>query len=388
LVHENMNNSTEQLKILFISHAYVVGVNQGKLDAIAQIPGVEVALLAPSNWKALEWNRALPLETPYPNIKTYSAPVAFTGRVGAHFYAPWVIWNVIQDFKPDIIQVEAEVFSICAFETAMIARVTGKPFVVFGWENQLRQLPQARWQTCQFVLKNASAIISGNQDGAEIMKKWGYQGILEVMPQMGVDPEFFASSSKSTAPELTTFRVGFLGRLDRSKGIDLIFAAVAKLRDQGINSQIILCGSGNEEPVLRTLAAELHITDLITWRGAVPHKEAPAELSNFDVLVLPSRSTSTWREQFGHVLIEAMSMGIPVIGSDCGEIPNVVGRADLVFPEENVEALTNILSKLINDVSWRQAAGQYGLDRVNQLYSHKKIAQRLITLWHTVLRQP
>ena len=53
------------LRILFISHAYVVGVNQGKLNAIAQTGKAEVGLLTPSNWKALEWNRLLPLETPY-----------------------------------------------------------------------------------------------------------------------------------------------------------------------------------------------------------------------------------------------------------------------------------------------------------------------------------
>jgi hypothetical protein len=80
--------TTSSLRVLFISHAYVVGVNQGKLQAIAET-GTEVGLLAPSNWKALEWNRVLPLETPYPNIKTYSAPVLFAGKGGAHIYAPW-----------------------------------------------------------------------------------------------------------------------------------------------------------------------------------------------------------------------------------------------------------------------------------------------------------
>jgi glycosyltransferase involved in cell wall biosynthesis len=383
-VASNVEDPGNRLKVLFISHAYVVGVNQGKLQAIAQVPGVEVALLAPSNWQAIEWNRPLPLETPYPNIKIYSAPVAFSGRVGAHFYAPWVIWKTIRDFNPDIIQVEVEVFSLCAFEIALLARIAGKPIVIFGWENQLRQLHPMRWQTCQFVLKTAGAIIPGNQDGADIMHKWGYQGLVEVMPQIGVDPEFF---TPAVPTESATFRIGFLGRLDKSKGIDLIFMAAAQLRDQGINSQIILCGSGVEEPTLRALAESLQITNLITWRGAVPHKEAPAELSKFDVLVLPSRSTPTWREQFGHVLIEAMSMGIPVVGSDCGEIPNVIGRPDLVFPEENAEALANILAKLISDVSWREAVGSYGLERVSQLYSHDKIAQRLIDLWHTVITQ-
>jgi glycosyltransferase involved in cell wall biosynthesis len=374
------------MRVLFISHAYVVGINQGKLNAIAQMEGIEVGLLAPSNWKALEWNRALPLERPYSNIQIYAAPVIFTGRVGAYVYAPWTIWKVLQNFNPDIIQVEAEVFSLCAFEVAIFARMIDKPIVIFGWENQLRQLPLLRWQICRFVLHNASAIIPGNQDGADIMKKWEYTGQLEVMPQMGVDPQFFAPVPTSPTPSAGIFRVGFLGRLAHSKGIDIIFNAVAQLRDRNINIQIILCGSGSEEKKLRKLAEHLQISDQILWRGAVPHDKAPAELSQFDVLVLPSRSTTTWKEQFGHVLIEAMSMGIPVVGSSSGEIPNVIGRSDLVFPEENHNALANILTRLIDDSEWRQETKQWGIERVHQLYSHEKIARRLIFLWHSILK--
>jgi glycosyltransferase involved in cell wall biosynthesis len=375
------------LRVLFVSHAYVVGVNQGKLNAIAQTDNIEVGLLAPSNWKALEWNRLIPLEHPYPHLHLYSAPVIFSGRVGAHLYSPWKIWQVLKDFNPDIIQIEEEVFSLCAFEVAILARIIKKPIVIFGWENELRQLSPLRWQICQFVLNTASAIVSGNQDGADIMRKWNYHGLLEVMPQMGVDPDFFTPFLKPFTQNKSTFNIGFLGRLTQSKGIDLIFRAVAQLRDRGINSQIILCGSGSEEAALQKLAENLQISDCILWRGAVPHQQVPAELSQFDVLVLPSRSTPTWKEQFGHVLIEAMSMGIPVIGSNSGEIPNVIGRDDLVFPEEDYNGLADILAKLINDPEWRQETARYGMARVHQLYSHEKIADRLISLWETIFLQ-
>lgn len=389
-----VNTTPKVLKVLFVSHTYVVGVNQAKLNAIASLAGgiaeignIEVGLLAPSNWKALEWDRLIPLERPYPHLHIYSAPVMFSGRVGAHLYPPWVLWQVLQNFQPDIIQVEEEVFSICAFEVAILARITNKPIVIFGWENQLRQLPLARWQICQFVLNTASAIISGNQDGADVMRKWNYRGLLEVMPQMGVDPEFFAPSIKSDTANTSAFKIGFLGRLAHSKGIDLIFRAVAQLSNNSINTQIILCGSGSEEAALRKLAENLQISDRIVWRGAVTHHQVPTELSQFDVLVLPSRSTPTWKEQFGHVLIEAMSMGIPVIGSNSGEIPNVIGRSDLVFPEEDHSALADILARLINDAGWRQEIAHYGIARVNQLYTHEQIAYRLISLWQTILLQ-
>jgi len=80
-------------------------------------------------------------------------------------------------------------------------------------------------------------------------------------------------------------------------------------------------------------------------------------------------------------------MGIPVVGSNSGEIPNVIGRSDLVFPEEDYNVLANILKRLISDAEWRKEAGLYGIKRVHQLYSHMQIAHRLIFLWHTVLQK-
>jgi glycosyltransferase involved in cell wall biosynthesis len=383
------------LRVLFVSHAYVVGVNQGKLNAIAETGKADVGLLAPSNWKASEWNRLLPLETPYSNLYLYSAPVALTGRGGAYMYAPWDLWRVLNDFKPDIIQVEEEVFSLSTFELAIWSRLMGIPMVVFGWENLERRLPLLRWWICQFVLKTAKAIIPGNQDGANIMRQWGYSGLLEVMPQMGVDPDFFSPRERTVSAPVDgsidgsdggdrPFNIGFLGRLAHSKGIDLIFAALRELRQRGLNVCVTLCGSGADEATLRQEAENQQVADSVIWRGAVRHEQAPKELGAFDVLVLPSRTTPGWKEQFGHVLIEAMAMGIPVVGSTSGEIPNVIGRSDLVFQEEDVQGLTLILERLIQDPQWWQQTSEYGLNRVDQHYSHQRIAERLIQLWRSI----
>ncbi|MDF5728059.1 MAG: glycosyltransferase [Rhizonema sp. PD38] len=379
-------NTVSPLRILFVSHAYVVGVNQGKLQAIAQTGKAVVGLLAPSNWKALEWNRLLPFETPFPSIKTYSAHVLFPGRGGAHIYAPWKIWQVLNDFQPDVVQVEEEVFSLCAFELAIWSRLTRKPLVVFGWENMERRLPLPRHWIRQFVLSTAKLIIAGNRDGADLLRQWGYTGLLEVMPQMGVDTQLFAANMRLSEERNDQLHIGYLGRLVSEKGVDVIFAAVRQLQQQGLNCQIILCGSGSGEESLRQEAQKQQVADLVTWRGAVPHHKAPEEISKFDVLVLPSRTAATWKEQFGHVLIEAMAMGVPVIGSSSGEIPNVIGRPDLVFPEGDSQALAAILERTIREPEWREDVRRYGMTRVYQHYTHERIAERLLSLWQKLLK--
>lgn len=375
-----------KLRVLFISHTYVVGVNQGKLKAIADTGKVEVALLAPSNWQALEWKRVIKLETPFSEIKTYSAPVLFSGRVGAHIYNPWKIWQVINDFKPDVIQVEEEIFSLSALEVAFWAKLWCKPMVVFGWENQLRSLSFLRRWIRDFVMGATNLYLAGNQDGAEVMRSWDYQGQIEVMPQMGVDTELFTPPEKKSPEESQDqVNIGFLGRLVPEKGLDILLTAVSLLQQQNLDFQVTLCGSGQSEADLRQEAESQQIAERLIWRGAVPHEMAPIELSKFDVLVLPSRTIATWKEQFGHVIIEAMAMGIPVVGSNCGEIPHVIARDDLVFPEGNSVALAEILKRLICDRNWREEMGNYGIERVKQHYSHERIAQRLVEQWQKLI---
>jgi glycosyltransferase involved in cell wall biosynthesis len=372
-----------KLRVLFISHTYVVGVNQGKLKAIADTGEVEVALLAPSNWQALEWKRVIKLETPFPEIKTYSAPVVFSGRVGAHIYNPWKIRQVINDFKPDVIQVEEEIFSLSALEVAFWAKLYRKPMVVFGWENQLRSLSFLRSWIRDFVMGTTNLYLAGNQDGAEVMRSWNYQGQIEVMPQMGVDTELFTPPEKKE--DQNKVNIGFLGRLVPEKGLDILLTAVSQLQQQDLDFQVTLCGSGESEADLREAAKIQQISERLIWRGAVPHEAAPTELGKFDVLVLPSRTVATWKEQFGHVIIEAMAMGIPVVGSSCGEIPHVIDRDDLVFPEGNPVALAKILKRLICDRNWREEMGNYGIERVKQHYSHERIAQRLVEQWQQLI---
>ena len=379
---KQVNSKSSALRVLFVSHTYIVGVNQGKLDAVAAA-GAEVGLLVPKQWNASQWNKYHELEQPYSQINYYPTQMYFTGRAGACFYSPLGVLKAIIDFRPDIIQVEHEVFSLAALELSFCARVFNKPVVFFGWENMERQLSTFRQWIRKYVFDTAKLIIAGNCEGAELVKKWGYQKPVEVMPQMGVDTEFFTPAENKQVN--SEFSIGFVGRLSYHKGIDTLIAAAKILNQQNHNFRIILCGSGPDEAKLREEAQKLAVDELVTWLGGFSHEEVPREMQKLDVLVLPSRSVETWKEQFGHVIIEAMATGIPVVGSTCGEIPNVVGRSELVFTEGNAEELAAILSRLISDNAWYSEAAQYSLDRVHQNYSHERIAERLIDWWCDIL---
>jgi len=381
---ENVYPKNIKFRVLVISHTYVVGINQSKLDLIAATDDVEVGLLVPEKWEAVQWNKRLQLECPYPNIKVYPSRVWFEGRSGAYLYPVLDMLAAILDFRPDVLQIEEELFSLSSFEAALFAKIFNKPMVLFVWENMDRQLSSIRTWFRNFVLDTTQCIIAGNHEGANLVKQWGYRKKVEIIPQMGVDTEQFSPRLKRVNTE---FCIGYVGRISHHKGIDTLVKAGSILLEQGYQFNLVFCGSGTDDDKFKQQVKEEHLDDYVTWRGGVRHDEVPEEMGKFDVLVLPSRTVETWKEQFGHVLIEAMAMGIPTVGSTCGEIPNVIGRPDLIFEEGNPQELAAILAHFISDSKWNSEMQQYSLDRVATHFSNERVAEQSIALWRDVMRQ-
>jgi len=93
-----------------------------------------------------------------------------------------------------------------------------------------------------------------------------------------------------------------------------------------------------------------------------------------------------WKEQFGRVLIEAMACGVPVVGSDSGEIPEIVGSDDeepggRTFPEGNAEALAKILTEIYQDPALRHEFGVQGRERVIREFTQERIAAKTVRMY-------
>jgi glycosyltransferase involved in cell wall biosynthesis len=264
----------------------------------------------------------------------------------------------------------------------LAAKAQGRKVIVFGWENLDRKIHPVQVAARKTVLSLANAIVCGNRQGAELVRRWGFKRTVDVIPQLGVEPTVFRCNRK---PKADLFTIGFVGRLVNEKGVDILLKAVRLLAERGLPFRVKICGHGPCSEQLKRLASQLGITDRTIWMGAVPHEQVPEVMRDLDVLVLPSRSVDWWSEQFGHVLIEAMAAGVAVIGSSCGAIPEVIGRKDLIFPEEDAEGLAAILSRIITEQHWREEIEEYVLSRVHRHYTQHEIARQLATVWEQVL---
>lgn len=131
-----------------------------------------------------------------------------------------------------------------------------------------------------------------------------------VYPSGGINIDLFTPILKKNHP-MFLYRIGYLGRLDKGKGIETLFLALAKLNNQDF-LHLDLVGAGQEEQNLRNLAVKLGINEMVTFVGIRKQENLPEIFSYWDALVFPSELP----ESLGLVGLEAMACGLPVIGSD------------------------------------------------------------------------
>jgi glycosyltransferase involved in cell wall biosynthesis len=116
----------------------------------------------------------------------------------------------------------------------------------------------------------------------------------------------------------------------------------------------------------------------------VRHGEVPQYLNAMDVLVAPSQTTPQWREQFGRMLIEAFACGVPVVGSDSGEIPHVIGEAGIVVGERDEITWGHTLRDLLNSPARRKELAERGLARAPE-YAWPAIARQYLQFFSELL---
>ncbi len=315
-----------------------------------------------------------------------AAPIAFNGQFHLHFYP--TLGRLLRRLRPDILHMDEEPYNLATWHGLRLGAAVGAAGLFFTWQNLSRRYP---WPFRGFELANyrrATHAIAGNQAAAAVLRAKGYRGRVTIIPQFGVDPDLFrphADHPLLPADPQAPFVIGYAGGLVPEKGVDLLLRACAVLPFPGWT--LLITGEGPEQPRLAALAAELGIEQRTYFLGRRNSTDMPDFYRDLDVLVLPSISRPNWVEQFGRVLVEAMACGVTVIGSDSGEIPQVIGDAGLIFPEGDVQALGHALAALAADPGRRAELGLAGRARALAHFTQAQIAAATYKVYRTMLNK-
>lgn len=365
-----------------VSKALVSAAYRKRVEEIAAL-GVDITLVVPPRWG--EW----PLEPSKPiGYRQTVLKTCFNGRNHFHFYRG--LRDIFTAEKPDIAHIDEEPYSVVTWQALREARRVGARPIFYTWQNIHKRFPPPfNWIEGE-ALRNSVAALAGNQEAAQVLRRKGFNRSVHIVPQVGVDPEVYrpvdAFELRREISLKDQFVIGYVGRLIPEKGIATLMDAVEKLRRTGQNIVVLVRGAGRMRTWMeRRAAASSLLRGRLRWLPPVASNDLAATFSAMDCLVLPSLTRSNWKEQFGRVLVEAMACEVPVIGSDSGEIPNVIGDAGLTFPEGDAAALADRVRQLISAPDVRRQLARSGRERVMDRFTHRRVAKETVAAYEDAL---
>jgi glycosyltransferase involved in cell wall biosynthesis len=371
-------------RLLSIAHSYVVGLNRRLPRAIARESKGrwEVTTLAP---RAFMGDMG-PLDLAVAPEDGRVLPATVRLSRSPHFF--WYGRELREALRErwDLVHAWEEPYVHAGYQVAR-AVAPGTPLVVFTNQNLDKRYP---WPFSSFetrVMERAQGWIASGQLIAKVLgKRPGYASRPLTIIPFGVDGEVFRPDperGKAVRARLgwtdSPPVVGYLGRFVPEKGVRVLTEALDRVTSPW---RALFVGGGPLEHELREWGARHG--DRVRVVTGVGHEGVPDHLNAMDLLCGPSQTTRRWREQFGRMVIEAFACAVPVIGSDSGEIPFVVGDSGLVVPEADVAAWSQAIATLVDSPERRAALGKAGLERARTDYSWDRIARAHVEFFESL----
>jgi len=250
------------------------------------------------------------------------------------------------------------------------------------------------------VLKEVDCVIAATP--AELAQlQWLYQADvskIRVIPP-GVDLSRFYPIPKDEAKEYIGIppcerMLLFVGRIEPLKGLDVLFKAIALMRQNGLWERTPFClaviggnedgepeNRGSEQERLSALRSEYGLDDLVAFLGKKSQDTLPYYYSAAEIVVVPSHY-----ESFGMVALEAMACGTPVVASNVGGLAYLVqnGSTGFTVPVDEPQLLVECIAKLLSDSELRARMGKQAAEFAKG-FGWNIIANKIIALYQSVL---
>jgi len=355
-----------------------VAPNRALIREVARDPAFEVTVAAPLYFQGdLRWvdNEPEPAGSP---LRIVPLKTRLSQRVHFFSYENRKLAKLLaEDF--DVVHAWEEPYILAGYQIARALRKSRARFAFRTAQSYVKKYPPPFGYFEKKVLERAQGWIAGAGLVREAMLKKGFPAERGRVLNLAVDLDAFhplaPDEKKKMLDELGLEGpvIGFVGRLTEAKGLDVLMPALDKLGTEGRWSALFL-GSGEYEKKILEWAKSRGIEKRVKVM-LVQHADMPRYVGAMDMMVAPSQTMKNWREQFGRMLIEAFACGVPVIGSDSGEIPFVIGDAGIVVGEKDVAGWASAIGNLLENAADREKFGERGRERAKS-YSVASVAKK------------
>jgi glycosyltransferase involved in cell wall biosynthesis len=263
------------------------------------------------------------------------------------------------------------------------------PLVFCSCQNLNKKYPiPFNWIEKYAINKAAGWICIGELVAKNLSSRSGYDKLPMAQIPLGVDMTCFRPDperGKAVLKDLNWTNdgppiVGYLGRFVPEKGLNVLQSALDEITTPW---RALFVGAGPLETELRKWAERYG--NRVRICTSVAHGEVPSYLNAMDVLCAPSQTTPAWKEQFGRMIVEAFASGLAFIGSDSGEIPNVVGDAGLIVGEKDSQGWSSAITGLLENATRRHEFAARGLARAHEQFAWAVVARRYLEFFESIL---
>ena len=368
------------MKVLIVSHPCATSANQAVFAEIRRVTGWDVRLVIPSNWRDEFGNVLDQKEWPGLEGRVSKVPVVFNGNIILHFYRmAWGAYLKRESF--DVIYMHHEPYALATGQVCLAnsRQQTPAAFGFYSAQNISKSYPPPFSWIERLVHRSSRFCFPVSGTVADVLSCRQTQAPRTICP-LPVDPSVYYPREGGKSPisrEPGEAAIGYVGRLVESKGLATLAKALEKLKDLAWHFHVI--GTGDYRGTFDRLLAGAGIAGRVTFHGFTPHLQTPEYLSAFDLLVVPSETQASWKEQFGRVIVEAMACGTPVVGSDSGEIPVLIRASGggLIFPERDADALSGCIRRLIAQPESRRQMAESGQKWVGESATLEVVARKM-----------
>ena len=371
------------MRVLRIAHASLTPRLRERERALARnYPDVDLEVVTTEKWREAEVDVEMTADDLFPVTK---ARRLLSRHVQLFAYNPIPIVAALRRHRPHLIDLNAEPYSVACAEVLTLRNwfAPRAAFVLQTCQNIFREYPRPFNWLERRALKQITAAYPCSETARELLDAKGFDKPTPVVP-FGVNLEAFVPKSFNPKPD-QPLTIGYVGRMLPGKGLNVLAQALDKIRDA--DWKLLMVGDGSERKPFEQALMESGLIERAEFTGAISYDTVPQLFHQMDMLVIPTETTERIREQFGRVIVEAMATGVPVIGSTCGAIPEVIDGVGLVFPERDADALAAAIRRLLTEANLREEFARFGRRRAETHYSWEQVATDTYELYRQVLRK-